>query len=94
MEIIKDESGHRLKLTGRLDIRQADKLQKALQDFTNGDANSIIDLSGVEVSDTAALQLLISARITLERAGRRLQLAAVSSAVKEASAALGLALPH
>jgi len=92
MEITKDESGHLLTLAGRLDIRGADELRQALRDFTSGGADSVIDLSGVEGCDTAALQLIHSTRLTVENAGRRFELAGLSAAVREASAALGLAL--
>lgn len=92
MEITEDESGHLLKLAGWLDIREADQLREALQDFTDGDLNSAIDVSGVEGCDTAALQLLYSARKTVENAGRRFQIAGLSGAVMETSAALGLPL--
>jgi anti-anti-sigma factor len=92
LQISKDESGSVLKLAGTLDIRVAEELQSALRDFLKADSSNVVDLSGVEVCDTAALQLLCAARKTVEGAGGRLELTAVPEPVRESSTILGLAL--
>jgi anti-anti-sigma factor len=92
MEITKDESGHRLKLAGRLDIRGSERLRDALRDFAKGSLHSIVDVSEVESCDTTALQLLYSVRKTVETAGGQFRLAGLSSGLAESSAALGFSL--
>jgi anti-anti-sigma factor len=92
MEITKDESGHRLKLAGRLDIKGSEKLRDALRDFATGSSNSIVDVSEVESCDTSALQLLYAVRKTVETGGGQFTLAGLSSGLVESSAAIGLSL--
>jgi anti-anti-sigma factor len=92
--MIKDESGHVLTIVGTLDIGVADELQKALCDFVAGDSMPAVDLAGVDACDTAAIQLLCSARKTAELSGKHFELAGVSSAIRNTNAALGLPLPE
>jgi anti-anti-sigma factor len=92
MEITKDESGHRLKLAGRLDIKGSERLRDALLDLARGGSNSTVDVCEVEACDTTALQLLYSVRRTVESAGGRFTLAGLSSGLVESSAAIGLSL--
>jgi anti-anti-sigma factor len=92
MEITKDESGHRLKLAGRLDIKGSERLRDALREFAKGGFDSTIDVSEVEACDATALQLLYSVRKTVENGGGRFTLAGPSSGLVESSVALGLSL--
>jgi anti-anti-sigma factor len=91
MEIVKDESGTVLKIEGALDIGVAEELHKALLESLD-DRVRMLDLSGVESCDTAALQLLCAARKTGERQGNRLRFAGISAAVANSCTALGLPL--
>ncbi len=90
MHTAKDESGQVLKLAGKLDIRVAQDLKIALQDFIAEKADCLLDLSGVETCDTATLQLLVSARKTVESAGGRFVLSALPEPVLLNGALLGL----
>jgi anti-anti-sigma factor len=92
MQITEDESGHRLKLTGRLDIKGSERLRDALRDFAKGGLNSIVDVSEVESCDTTALQLLYALRKTVETGGGQFRLAGLSTCLVESSAAIGLSL--
>jgi anti-anti-sigma regulatory factor len=94
VEITKDESGQVLKIAGALGIGAGGELRNALRDFVCGSPRPIIDLSEVDVCDTAALQLLCSAGKTAERSGKPFELAGLSPAVRTTSAALGLPLPE
>jgi len=90
VQIAKDDSGQVLKLAGKLDIRVAHDLKTALQDFLAEKTDCVLDLSHVEACDTAAFQLLVSARQTVESAGGRFALLALSEPVRASSAVLGL----
>lgn len=92
MQIAKDESGRVLKLAGSLEIGVAEELQSALRDFVLGTPIPIVDLSAVDACDTAALQLLCSARKTAESLGKAFEIAGLSDAVRSIGAALGLSL--
>jgi len=94
VQITKDGSGRVLKIAGTLDIGVADELQKALREFVSGDSEPIVDLSEVDECDTAALQLLCSARKTANGSGRHCELAGLSASIQNASAALGLSLAN
>ena len=90
MQIARDESGQVLKLAGVLEIAMAEELHTALRDFIYEAAGPVIDLSEVEACDTAALQLLCSARKTAEGAGKPFALRGVPAAIEGAGAAHGL----
>lgn len=92
MQIVKTESGQMLKLCGALLINSADELQAALRDFVCDVSEPSVDLSGVDQCDTAALQLLCCARLTAERSSKPFVFSAVSDAIRETSAALGISL--
>lgn len=92
MRISKDQSGRVLQISGTLEIREADELLRVLRDCLHNEAQPVIDLSGVEGCDTAALQLLCSARKTAAVAGKPLQFLGLPGAVQDAAAALGLRL--
>jgi anti-anti-sigma factor len=88
MRMERDESGGTLKLSGELAIGSANELQKTLRDCLAGAPDPRIDLSGVSHCDTAALQLLCSAR----RTAGSLEFAGASDGIREACVALGLSL--
>ena len=92
MQIAKDESAQVLKVVGTLEIGVAEELHNALREFVGRESRPVVDLSQVDACDTAALQLLCSARKTAEGAGKTFELGGVSAAIRNASAALGLSL--
>lgn len=92
MRISSDEAGPELKLAGSLVIGVAAELRTALHDRILQHPEVKLDLAGVESCDAAALQLLWSARKTAEETGKRLELTAMSPAVEDTGAALGLFL--
>lgn len=92
MQIARDESGEVLKIAGTLGISAAEELQNALRAFLDEAHKPVFDLSGVDGCDATALQLLCSARKSAEAAGKPFELTGVSSAILDASAALGLCL--
>ena len=92
MEITKDESGQVLKIAGTLEIAAAEELHNALRAFIDEAQQPVVDLSAVDGCDATALQLLCSARKTAEGAGKPFELTGVSTAILDASAALGLRL--
>jgi anti-anti-sigma regulatory factor/HPt (histidine-containing phosphotransfer) domain-containing protein len=73
VQISKDESGRVLKIQGALDIDIVEELRQALGDWISEKPNLMFDLSGVEACDTAALQLLSSARRTADCSNKPLQ---------------------
>ncbi len=92
MRVAKDDSGRVLKIAGALDIGEAEELHRILRDFVCGESGAVVDLAEVEACDTAALQLLYSARKTAARASRKLQFVGLSAAVRNTAAELGLSL--
>ena len=92
MRVAKDDSGRVLKIAGALDIGEAEELHRVLRDFLCGESSAVVDLSEVEACDTAALQLLCSARKTAARASRPLQFSGISAAVRNTASELGLSL--
>jgi anti-anti-sigma factor len=92
VHITTDESGQTLTLAGPLEIAVAEELCSALRDLLERAPHPTLDLSQVEAVDAAALQVLCSARKTAERDGKRLEIAAISPAVRNKSEALGLSL--
>jgi anti-anti-sigma factor len=92
MQITKDQSGVVLNIAGTLDISVAEELRDALVEFIEASSKPVVDLSGVDGCDTAALQLLCSAQKTAERCNKLFEVAAVSTAIENASAILGLPL--
>ena len=92
MQIDKDESASVLRISGALRINQVDELHTALRDLFFTASRPVIDLTQVNECDTAALQLLCSARHTAERLTRSFEMVGVSDAIRDASVALGLSL--
>ena len=92
MHINQDEPAGALKLSGTLDISIAEALRNVLAECVERDGNPTVDLSAVDGCDTAALQLLFSARESALQAKKRFRVEASSPAVVRACSALGLAL--
>lgn len=92
MQIVKDQSGRVLKLTGALGIGEAEELRNALRDFVGEASAPIVDLAEVDACDTAALQLLYSARKTADRSGKQFEFVGASAAIRDIGATLGLTL--
>ena len=84
MQIVKDESGV-LKLSGPLEISDAVELQQALRELLDTAAKPVVDLSEVDACDTAALQLLCSARRTAELSGKPYSVRGVPDAIRQCS---------
>jgi anti-anti-sigma factor len=93
VQITRDESNHVLKIAGTLEIGVAEELHRTLRDFVSEESSPAVNLSEVDGCDTAALQLLCSARKPAEQFGKPFRLAGLSAAVRNASEALGLSLP-
>ena len=91
MQIVKDESGV-LKLSGPLEISDAVELQQALRELLDTAAKPVVDLSEVDACDTAALQLLCSARRTAGPSGKPYSVRGVPDAIRQCSEGLGLRL--
>ena len=91
MQVSGNEHGV-LEIRGDLHISDAEVLRNALLGELTTSFPVAIDLSAVDSCDTASLQLLCSLVKSAERDGRNLIISTPSSAVREASATLGLRL--
>jgi len=92
MRITELEPDAVLKISGAIDIGGADELCAALAAYAMREPPLTLDLSGVDGCDTAALQLFCSLRKTALDANKALRIGALSTAIVEASAAVGLSL--
>ncbi len=79
-------------IAGELSIRSAAQLHKDLAGALDRGPEVVLDLAQVSSCDTAALQLLFSLVRTANLRGKQARIAALSLAVEEAAAALGLPL--
>lgn len=68
-------SAHRLVLEGELTVRDAEALHARLLAAINAHAEVVADCSAATLIDVCALQLLLSARRTAQRCGKRFALA-------------------
>ncbi len=84
------EAGVPLKIMGEQTIRNVDELHKALAEYLDRGLDVVVDLSEVDVCDTAALQLIYALRQSAVQRNQRFHIPAVSPAVVETAAALGL----
>jgi anti-anti-sigma factor len=92
MEILRQEEGV-VQVRGDLHISEAEELRSALiGEMTAAPVALVLDLTGVDSCDTASFQLLCSLRKSAERDNKELRIAALSAAMREASAILGLSL--
>lgn len=79
-----------LQVDGELDIRGLDELHRLFAEVLGRGPDIVVDLAGVQACDTAALQLICSLRKTAVERGQRLHVAALSPAIENIAAALGL----
>jgi anti-anti-sigma regulatory factor len=89
VQITKDENGRVLRIQGSLAIGEAAEIREALRHWLAESSNPVLDFSAVDACDTAAVQLLYSARKTAGPA-RHLRFVGLGGAVTQAAAALGL----
>jgi anti-anti-sigma factor len=89
VQITKDENSGVVRIQGALSIGEVAEMREALCHSLSEKSNLVLDLSAVESCDTAALQLLCSARKTVDSRGQ-VRLVGLCGAVVNAAAALGL----
>ena len=85
-----NDAGAPLKITGEQTIRTADELHKVLVEHLDRGLDVVVDLSEVDECDAAALQLFYALRQSAIQRKQRFHITAVSSAIAETAAALGL----
>jgi anti-anti-sigma factor len=93
MEILRGDQGI-VRAIGDLHISDAEELRSCLLCELKAAPELILDLSGVDSCDTASFQLLCSLRKSAERDGREFHISALSAAMREAGAVLGLSLEN
>lgn len=81
-----------LKITGEQTINTAGELHHALAEYLARGLAAVVDLSEVQVCDTTTLQLIYALRRSLVERRLHFHITAVSPAITEAAAALGLRL--
>ena len=84
------DAGAPLKITGEQTIRTADDLHESLAQYLDRGLDVVVDLSEVDECDTAALQLIYALRQSAIQRKQRFHITAVSPAITETAAALGL----
>jgi anti-anti-sigma factor len=77
-------------LNGDLHIADAEALRSVLLSELAAAPELVLDASGVDSCDTASFQLLCSLRKSAERDGKVFRISALSAAMRDASAILGL----
>ncbi|MGJ5813187.1 STAS domain-containing protein [Paludibaculum fermentans] len=92
MEILQAGSGWQWKISGAIEITDADALHDALCGMVGGHSVVEVDLSEVSHCDSTSVQLFYSAVKTATRLGGRLRLSAPSPSVSECCESLGLGL--
>ena len=81
-----------LRISGALDIREAEAFREALTQWLKQYPALEIDLSAVDGCDATALQLLLAARKSAEGRSQSFRITASSPSVAEACAELGVSL--
>ncbi|MBW2107148.1 MAG: STAS domain-containing protein [Deltaproteobacteria bacterium] len=96
MEIKKTESdnGATLSITGSMTIYDASELRQHLLACLEEHPGMILDLSGVEDCDTAAIQVLCAARKSAELTGKPVSFQQPAGPVIEAAHRAGLVPEH
>ena len=85
-----NDTSVRLQLTGEQTIRTAGELHEALAHNLERGLDMVVDLSGVDVCDAAALQLIFATHHSAVQQNQLFRIEAVSPAVADTAAALGL----
>ena len=89
MEILLEGTGITVK--GNCIIQELEILKKSLFELVESDRNSIqLDLSNVEVIDTAGIQLLASCRNSALARGKTFSIVSMSDSVRDALQITGL----
>ena len=91
MEILRQDDGV-VCARGDLHISEVDELRNALLRELAAAPSLILDLSSVDSCDTASFQLFCSLRKSADKDGKDLRISALSAAMREASAILGLSM--
>jgi anti-anti-sigma regulatory factor len=91
MEILQQPDGS-VRLQGALHISEVEELRSALLGELASAAKLTLDLSGVESCDTASFQLLCSFQKSAREKNKEFHISALSVAMREAAATLGLSL--
>ena len=73
-------------------IAYAEEIRQILLASLEAKGEIAWDLSAVRVCDTAGVQLICAAMRTARQAGQRVRIAAISTAVAETAAALGVTI--
>jgi anti-anti-sigma factor len=89
MTLSKDEITGALTISGPLDIDAAESLREALLDCFRRQPDVAADLSGVDMCDAAALQVLLAGRRNAASVGKAFRVVTASDAVTVTAAALG-----
>ena len=84
------DAGCPLKITGEQTIRTANEMRVALARHLDRGLDVVLDLSEVDECDTAALQLIFALHRSAAQRKQRFHITAVSPAIAETAAALGL----
>ena len=79
-------------ITGSLDINTANELSDALAGYLRRECELILDLSGVDSCDAAALQVLLATFKSSAIVGKRARIAEGTTAIDDVCAALGLSI--
>lgn len=92
MTLTKDDATGVLKISGTLDIDEANVLREALLDCFALQPEVAVDLSAVEACDAAALQVLLAGQRDAAALGKVFCVNAASPSVLETAEAIGLPL--
>lgn len=79
-----------LVIAGTIDIYDATLLRDTLQQFIQKNSEALLDLSDIESCDASTAQLIVAARKSAQKLGRRFSIVAISEPVRETLAMLGL----
>jgi anti-anti-sigma factor len=87
-----DGSDCKVKVSGELSIENAEELLQLFTEALCHNPELVVDFTEVQTCDTAVLQLICSLRKTTARDGQRFRIAALSPAIEDAAAAIGLSV--
>lgn len=90
MQILQEQRGVSLELTGALDINTVDEMRGVLLEHLEQHTDIIVDLSRVECCDAAGAQLLIALEKSAESSGKSFSILAISETFVRDCADLGI----
>ncbi|HUA61816.1 MAG TPA: STAS domain-containing protein [Verrucomicrobiae bacterium] len=79
-----------LQIDGELTIARAEELHRSITGEIARGMEVRVDLAGVQKCDTAGLQLICSIHKTADRTGQAIAIVALSPAIEETAAVIGL----